>query len=109
MELVNSIPFEYFEEMQDFADKFPAFKNGYFSYPFTLEINDEINSFILQLFPNYWMESADISIFDDNNEPVLSNLPFNTSKGVNFFQSLFSNYKLIYNKSLLQFEIWKIN
>lgn len=111
MELVDSFIFEVYEE-GEFANRYPAFQNGIFTYSFNIEnSNNESNNYTIQLFPNYWSESADITIFDDSDNAIISNLPFNLSEGINFFQGLieFNRHKLIYNNKKKQFEIWQID
>ena len=109
MELVNEISFAVYEE-GEFAERFPAFQNGGFFFPFSIVKNDETKNYTLKLFPNYFFEGADLTITNDDGDAIISNVPFNLSEGVDYFQGLldFNKHKLIYNNVKKQFEIWDI-
>ena len=110
MKLLTTIPFEIYEE-GEFADQYPQFQNGTFIFPFNIEKNNENKQYILTIKPNYFIENADLTITDENEEAVILNLPINTSEGVDFFQGIldFNQHKLIYNNIKKQFEIWSLN
>ncbi len=109
MELVESFTFEVYEE-GEFADRYPHFQNGVYTYAFNIQKNNESANYVIKLFPNYWSEGADITITNDNDVAIISNLPFNLSEDIDYFQGLleFNQHKLIYNNLKKQFEIWKL-
>ena len=109
MKLIDSFTFEVYED-GEFADRYPHFQNGVYSYTFNIQKNNENNNYTITLFPNYWNENADITITNDSGDVLISNLPFNLSEGVDYFQGLleFNQHKLIYNNLKKQFEIWQL-
>ena len=57
------------------------------------------------------MENADISILNEAEEVIISNIPFNISEGINYLigDISFNNYKLIYNMKKQQFELYSLS
>ena len=110
MKLLTTISFEIYEE-GEFADRYPQFQSGTFIMPFNIEKNNENKQYTLTIKPNYFIENADLSITDENEEAVILNLPINTSENIDFFQGIldFNQHKLIYNNIKKQFEIWSLN
>lgn len=109
MKLITEIPFEIYEE-GEFADRYPQFQNGTFIFPFNIEKNNNNQNYTLILKPNYFLENADLTINNEEDEPIILNLPVYTSENIDFFQGIldFNQHKLLYNNRKRQFEIWQI-
>lgn len=109
MKLLQTINFEINEDLIAFEDRYPHFKNGIFYYSFSLSKNNETNNYTMILKPNYFNETADLTINNENEEAIILNLPINTSENIDFFQNKleFNKHKLLYNKKKKVFEIYE--
>lgn len=89
-----------------FAEQYPDLRRG--AYTQKITIND--SSYIFKIFPNFYMENVEVSILNEAEEAIISNIPFNISEGINYLigDISFNNYKLIYNMKKQQFELYSI-
>ncbi|MEI0551371.1 hypothetical protein R4K89_13810 [Brachyspira intermedia] len=90
-----------------FAEQYPDLRTGFY----TQQITIDNNSYTFKIFPNFYMENADISILNEAEEIIISNIPFNISEGINYLigDISFNNYKLIYNMKKQQFELYSLS
>lgn len=90
-----------------FAEQYPSLRTGFYTQKITIDDN----SYTFKIFPNFYMENADISVLNDAEEVIISNIPFNISKGINYLIGYisFNNYKLIYNMENQQFELYSLS
>ena len=90
-----------------FAEQYPDLRTGFY----TQQIIIDNNSYTFKIFPNFYMENADISILNEAEEVIISNIPFNISEGINYLigDISFNNYKLIYNIKKQQFELYSLS
>lgn len=89
-----------------FAEQYPNLRRG--AYTQKITIND--SSYTFKIFPNFYMENVEVSILNEAEEAIISNIPFNISEGINYLigDISFNNYKLIYNMNKQQFELYSI-
>lgn len=89
-----------------FAEQYPDLRTGFYTQKITIDNN----SYTFKIFPNFYMENADISILNEAEEVIISNIPFNISEGINYLigDISFNNYKLIYNMKKQQFELYSL-
>ena len=89
-----------------FAEQYPNLRTGFYTQKITIDNN----SYTFKIFPNFYMENADISILNEAEEVIISNIPFNISEGINYLigNISFNNYKLIYNMKKQQFELYSL-
>ncbi|MCZ9850171.1 hypothetical protein [Brachyspira hyodysenteriae] len=89
-----------------FAEQYPDLRTGFY----TQQITIGNNSYTFKIFPNFYMENVDISILNEAEEVIISNIPFNISEGINYLigDISFNNYKLIYNMKKQQFELYSL-
>lgn len=89
-----------------FAEQYPNLRRG--AYTQKITIND--SSYTFKIFPNFYMENVEVSILNEAEEAIISNIPFNISDGINYLigDISFNNYKLIYNMKKQQFELYSI-
>ena len=89
-----------------FAEQYPNLRTGFYTQKITIDNN----SYTFKIFPNFYMENADISILNEAEEVIISNIPFNISEGINYLigDISFNNYKLIYNMKKQQFELYSL-
>ena len=90
-----------------FAEQYPDLRTGFYTQKITIDNN----SYTFKIFPNFYMENADISILNEAEEVIISNIPFNISEGINYLigDISFNNYKLIYNIKKQQFELYSLS
>lgn len=90
-----------------FAEQYPDLRTGFYTQKITIDNN----SYTFKIFPNFYMENADISILNEAEEVIISNIPFNISEGINYLigDISFNNYKLIYNMKKQQFELYSLS
>ncbi|KLI59516.1 hypothetical protein [Brachyspira hyodysenteriae] len=90
-----------------FAEQYPDLRRG--AYTQKITIND--SSYIFKIFPNFYMENVEVSILNEAEEAIISNIPFNISEGINYLigDISFNNYKLIYNMKKQQFELYSLS
>ena len=62
-----------------FAEQYPDFRRG--AYTQKITIND--SSYTFKIFPNFYMENVEVSILNEAEEAIISNIPFNISEGIN--------------------------
>lgn len=105
MTLLQSFSFTINTE-DSFAEQYPDLRRG--AYTQKITIND--SSYTFKIFPNFYMENVEVSILNEAEEAIISNIPFNISDGINYLigDISFNNYKLIYNMKKQQFEIYSI-
>lgn len=89
-----------------FAEQYPDLRRG--AYTQKITINDSFYTF--KIFPNFYMENVEVSILNEAEEAIISNIPFNISEGINYLigDISFNNYKLIYNMKKQQFELYSV-
>lgn len=89
-----------------FAEQYPNLRRG--AYTQKITIND--SSYTFKIFPNFYMENVEVSILNEAEEAIISNIPFNISEGINYLigDISFNNYKLIYNMKKQQFELYSV-
>lgn len=89
-----------------FAEQYPNLRRG--AYTQKITIND--SSYTFKIFPNFYMENVEVSILNEAEETIISNIPFNISEGINYLigDISFNNYKLIYNMKKHQFELYSV-
>lgn len=89
-----------------FAEQYPNLRRG--AYTQKITIND--SSYTFKIFPNFYMENVEVSILNEAEEAIISNIPFNISDGINYLigDISFNNYKLIYNMKKQQFELYSV-
>ena len=89
-----------------FAEQYPNLRTGFYTQKITIDNN----SYTFKIFPNFYMENVDISILNEAEEVIISNIPFNISEGINYLigDISFNNYKLIYNMKKQQFELYSL-
>ncbi|WP_278772867.1 hypothetical protein [uncultured Brachyspira sp.] len=89
-----------------FAEQYPDLRRG--AYTQKITIND--SSYTFKIFPNFYMENVEVSILNEAEETIISNIPFNISEGINYLigDISFNNYKLIYNMKKQQFELYSV-
>lgn len=89
-----------------FAEQYPDLRRG--AYTQKITIND--SSYTFKIFPNFYMENVEVSILNEAEEAIISNIPFNISDGINYLigDISFNNYKLIYNMKKQQFELYSV-
>lgn len=89
-----------------FAKQYPNLRRG--AYTQKITINDSFYTF--KIFPNFYMENVEVSILNEAEEAIISNIPFNISDGINYLigDISFNNYKLIYNMKKQQFELYSV-
>lgn len=89
-----------------FAEQYPDLRRG--AYTQKITIND--SSYTFKIFPNFYMENVEVSILNEAEEAIISNIPFNISEGINYLigDISFNNYKLIYNMKKHQFELYSV-
>ncbi len=89
-----------------FAEQYPDLRRG--AYTQKITIND--SSYTFKIFPNFYMENVEVSILNEAEEAIISNIPFNISEGINYLigDISFNNYKLIYNMKKQQFELYSV-
>lgn len=89
-----------------FAEQYPNLRRG--AYTQKITIND--SSYTFKIFPNFYMENVEVSILNEAEEAIISNIPFNISEGINYLigDISFNNYKLIYNMKKHQFELYSV-
>lgn len=89
-----------------FAEQYPDLRRG--AYTQKITIND--SSYTFKIFPNFYMENVEVSILNEAEEIIISNIPFNITENVNYLigDISFNNYKLIYNMKKQQFELYSI-
>lgn len=89
-----------------FAEQYPNLRRG--AYTQKITINDSVYTF--KIFPNFYMENVEVSILNEAEEAIISNIPFNISEGINYLigDISFNNYKLIYNMKKQQFELYSV-
>lgn len=90
-----------------FAEQYPNLKTGFYTQKITIDNN----SYTFKIFPNFYMENVDISILNESEKVIISNIPFNISENVNYLigDISFNNYKLIYNMKKQQFELYSLS
>ena len=90
-----------------FAEQYLDLRTGFYTQKITIDNN----SYTFKIFPNFYMENADISILNEAEEVIISNIPFNISEGINYLigDISFNNYKLIYNIKKQQFELYSLS
>lgn len=90
-----------------FAEQYPDLRTGFYTQKITIDNN----SYTFKIFPNFYMENVDISILNEAEEVIISNIPFNISEGINYLigDISFNNYKLIYNMKKQQFELYSLS
>lgn len=90
-----------------FAEQYPDLRRG--AYTQKITIND--SSYTFKIFPNFYMENVEVSILNEAEEAIISNIPFNISEGINYLigDISFNNYKLIYNMKKQQFELYSLS
>ena len=90
-----------------FAEQYPNLRTGFYTQKITIDNN----SYTFKIFPNFYMENVDISILNETEEVIISNIPFNISEGINYLigDISFNNYKLIYNMKKQQFELYSLS
>ena len=90
-----------------FAEQYPDLRTGFYSQQITINGT----SYTFKIFPNFYMENVDISILNEAEEVIISNIPFNISEGINYLigDISFNNYKLIYNMKKQQFELYSLS
>lgn len=89
-----------------FAEQYPDLRRG--AYTQKITIND--SSYTFKIFPNFYMENVEVSILNEAEETIISNIPFNITENVNYLigDISFNNYKLIYNMKKQQFELYSV-
>ncbi|WP_288695348.1 hypothetical protein [uncultured Brachyspira sp.] len=89
-----------------FAEQYPDLRRG--AYTQKITIND--SSYTFKIFPNFYMENVEVSILNEAEEIIISNIPFNITENVNYLigDISFNNYKLIYNMKKQQFELYSL-
>ena len=89
-----------------FAEQYPDLRRG--AYTQKITIND--SSYTFKIFPNFYMENVEVSILNEVEEAIISNIPFNITENVNYLIGgiSFNNYKLIYNMKKQQFELYSV-
>ncbi|PLV54700.1 hypothetical protein [Brachyspira pilosicoli] len=89
-----------------FAEQYPDLRRG--AYTQKITIND--SSYTFKIFPNFYMENVEVSILNEAEEIIISNIPFNITENVNYLigDISFNNYKLIYNMKKHQFELYSV-
>lgn len=89
-----------------FAEQYPDLRRG--AYTQKITIND--SSYTFKIFPNFYMENVEVSILNEAEEIIISNIPFNITENVNYLigDISFNNYKLIYNIKKQQFELYSV-
>lgn len=89
-----------------FAEQYPNLRRG--AYTQKITIND--SSYTFKIFPNFYMENVEVSILNEAEEAIISNIPFNISECINYLigDISFNNYKLIYNMKKQQFELYSV-
>lgn len=89
-----------------FAEQYPDLRTGFYSQQITINGT----SYTFKIFPNFYMENVEVSILNEAGEPIISNIPFNISEGINYLigDISFNNYKLIYNMKKQQFEFYSL-
>ena len=89
-----------------FAEQYPDLRRG--AYTQKITIND--SSYTFKIFPNFYIENVEVSILNEAEEAIISNIPFNISEGINYLigDISFNNYKLIYNMKKQQFELYSV-
>lgn len=105
MTLLQSFSFTINTE-SSFAEQYPNLRRG--AYTQKITINDSVYTF--KIFPNFYMENVEVSILNEAEEAIISNIPFNISEGINYLigDISFNNYKLIYNMKKQQFELYSV-
>ena len=90
-----------------FAEQYPDLRRG--AYTQKITIND--SSYTFKIFPNFYMENVEVSILNEAEEAIISNIPFNITENVNYLigDISFNNYKLIYNMKKQQFELYSVD
>ena len=106
MTLITYIPFTINTE-GSFAEQFLDLRGGYFS--FNIPVENE--SYKIKVFPNFYFETVDITIYDQADNLIISNIPFNFSNNINYLigSIAFNNYSLIYNFKNKRFEFYSLN
>ncbi|WP_295156441.1 hypothetical protein [uncultured Brachyspira sp.] len=106
MTLLQSFPFKVNTE-GTFAEQYPDLRTGFFTQKMTI---DSIQ-YTLKIFPNFYFENVEVSILNESDEAVISNIPFVLMDNLNYLigDISFNNYKLIYNMTKQQFELYSIN
>lgn len=89
-----------------FAEQYLDLRRG--AYTQKITIND--SSYTFKIFPNFYMENVEVSILNEAEEIIISNIPFNITENVNYLigDISFNNYKLIYNMKKQQFELYSV-
>lgn len=89
-----------------FAEQYPNLRRG--AYTQKITIND--SSYTFKIFPNFYMENVEVSILNEAEEAIISNIHFNITENVNYLigDISFNNYKLIYNMKKQQFELYSV-
>lgn len=89
-----------------FAEQYPDLRRG--AYTQKITINN--SSYTFKIFPNFYMENVEVSILNEAEEIIISNIPFNITENVNYLigDISFNNYKLIYNMKKHQFELYSV-
>lgn len=90
-----------------FSEQYPDLRTGFYTQKITIGNN----SYTFKIFPNFYMENVDISILNEAEEVIISNIPFNISEDINYLigDISFNNYKLIYNMKKQQFELYSLS
>lgn len=106
MTLLQSFPFKVNTE-GTFAEQYPDLRTGFFTQKMTI---DSIQ-YTLKIFPNFYFENAEVSILNESDDAVISNIPFVLMENLNYLigDISFNNYKLIYNMNKQQFELYSLN
>lgn len=104
MELLETIPFTTNEIATDFLTAFPSFATGRWESTFTCE-ND---IYTIEISPNYFFESAELSIKNTDGDYEVLNIPFNLAGNINYLLGFLSKYALYYNYKQQQFELWEL-
>lgn len=89
-----------------FTEQYPDLRRG--AYTQNITINN--SSYTFKIFPNFYMENVEVSILNEAEEAIISNIPFNITENINYLigDISFNNYKLIYNMNKQQFELYSL-
>lgn len=89
-----------------FRERFPVLESGMFTAQLVLGEN----TYVMQVFPNFFFEGVDVSILDTADEVIIGNIPFNRSGDTNYLigDLKFNDFSLIYNCAEDRFELYEI-
>ena len=89
-----------------FAEQYPDLRTGFYTQKITIGNN----SYTFKIFPNFYMENAEVSILNEAEEVIISNIPFVLAENVNYLigDIAFNNYNLIFNFKKNQFELYSL-